>query len=241
MPRELGILPLSSIAIFALTGCISLTQYYARVPPTAPIGIDPIGGYALFFWVDPDGNVCHGAPGSSGQPGPAAVEAAKPAAIQDAKTNAVVVSTQLLVYQLIPYSLSEYLSSGASGYHLFQFDNVLWRDRTSGEALRDLAKHYYAVPQTVDIGSLPMTLKPQLAWGTTDLRSCRIHRDSGCGTRVVGAAPDAVPHQGVSLVRRRRGGTAARELREAAARRNALSPLLSGRFLGCRVCRTMGH
>lgn len=168
MPRELGILPLSSIAIFALTGCISLTQYYARVPPTAPIGIDPIGGYALFFWVDPDGNVCHGAPGSSGQPGPAAVEAAKPAAIQDAKTNAVVVSTQLLVYQLIPYSLSEYLSSGASGYHLFQFDNVLWRDRASGEALRDLAKHYYAVPQTVDIGSLPMTLKPQLAWGTTD-------------------------------------------------------------------------
>ena len=77
-------------------------------------------------------------------------------------------STQLLVYQLIPYSLSEYLSSGASGYHLFQFDNVLWRDRPSGEALRDLAKHYYSVPQAVDIGSLPMTLKPELAWGKTD-------------------------------------------------------------------------
>ena len=168
MRRRLGILFLSSIAIFALTGCISLTQYYARVPATTPIAVDPIGGFALFFWVDPEGIVCHGAPGSSGQPGPAAIEAAKPAAVQDAKTNTVVVSTQLLVYQLIPYSLSEYLSSGASGYHLFQFDNVLWRDRSSGEALRDLAKHYYSFPQAVDIGSLPMTLKPELAWGKTD-------------------------------------------------------------------------
>jgi hypothetical protein len=168
MQRGLGIVTLSSIAIFALTGCISLTQYYARVPSTTPIGVDPIGGFALFFWVDPDGIVCHGAPGSSGQPGPAVIEAAKPAAVQDSKTNTVVVSTQLLVYQLIPYSLTEYLSSGATGYHLFQFDNVLWRDRSNGEAFRDLAKHYYSVPQAIDVGSLPMTLRPELAWGQTD-------------------------------------------------------------------------
>jgi hypothetical protein len=168
MRRRFGFLALSSIAIFALTGCISLTQYYARVPATAPIGIDPIGGFALFYWVDPDGIVCHGAPGSSGQPGPAVIEAAKPAAVQDAKSNAVVVSTQLLIYQLIPYTLSEYLKSGASGYHLFQFDNVLWRDRTSGEAFRDVAKHYYSVPQVVDVGNLPTTLHPELAWGKTD-------------------------------------------------------------------------
>jgi hypothetical protein len=98
MQRGLGIVTLSSIAIFALTGCISLTQYYARVPATTPIAVDPIGGY---------------------------------------------------------------MSSGASGYHLFQFDNVLWRDRSSGEAFRDLAKHYYSTerllprpPRLPDNGTL---------------------------------------------------------------------------------------
>src|ERR1700758_2761980 len=56
MRRMLEFLALASIAIFALTGCISRTQYYARVPPSAPIGIDPIGGLPLFFWVDPGWN-----------------------------------------------------------------------------------------------------------------------------------------------------------------------------------------
>jgi hypothetical protein len=165
---KLGAVATLLLMLLALSGCVSLQKYYARVDAAVAIGIDPIGGFVLLYWIDADGMACHGAPGSNGQPGPAAIQAARPGALQDAISGAVVTASQLAVYQSIPYSVSEYLKSNAAGYHFFQFDNLLWRDRGNGQAFRDTGSHYYSVPQVIDIDHLPVTISPVLAWGKDD-------------------------------------------------------------------------
>jgi hypothetical protein len=150
----------------AFTGCsnVSLKQFYARVDPTVPIDVDPIGGFMLLYWVDTEGIVCHGAPGQSGQPGPAAITVARPAALQDAIGGASITPAQLADYQTIPYTVSDYRKSGAAGDHFFQFDNLVWRLRGNGQAFRDSADHHYSVPQVIDVDKAPSTLTPMYAW-----------------------------------------------------------------------------
>jgi hypothetical protein len=170
MQPSLGIIPVLSLSLLAVTGCsnISLKQFYARVDPAAPIANDPIGGYMLLYWVDANGTACHGAPGQSGQPGPAAITVAKSAALQDASAGASITAAQLVDYQVIPYSVSDYQKSGAAGFHFFQFDNLLWRQRSNGQGLRDTADHYYSVPQVIDVDKPPTTLTPINAWRRAD-------------------------------------------------------------------------
>ena len=47
MQASIGAIAVLAVALAAVTGCsnVSLKEYYARVPPTTPIDIDPIGGY----------------------------------------------------------------------------------------------------------------------------------------------------------------------------------------------------
>ena len=170
MQPSIGVIPILSVALLAVTGCanVSLLHYYARADPTAQIDIDPIGGYMLLYWVDSRGTACHGAPGLSGQPGPAVITVARPAAIQAAIGGASITSAELAAYQIIPYTVSDYIKSGATGYHFFQFDNLLWRLRSNGHALRDTADHHYSVPQVIDVDRRPTTLTPVYAWGRPD-------------------------------------------------------------------------
>jgi hypothetical protein len=167
---SMGAIAVLAVALAAVTGCsnVSLKQYYARVPPTVPIDIDPIGGYMLLYWVDSGGTVCHGAPGLSGQPGPAAITVATPAAVQDAIGGASITAVTMDAYQIIPYTLSDYRKSSAGGFHFFQFDNLLWRLRGNGLAFRDTADHHYSVPQVIDVDNPPATLIPVYAWGSSD-------------------------------------------------------------------------
>ena len=158
------------LAVATTSGCtyVSLTHFYDRVPAPTPIAIDPIGGYLLLYWIDEQGVACHGSPGTSGQPGPAALSGAKPAAIQDAVTGTVITASRLADYQLIAYNLGDYSKTNASGLHFFQFDNLLWRDRSTGQGFRDSASHHYSEPQVMDIGNRPDTLYPVYAWGHPD-------------------------------------------------------------------------
>ena len=139
MRQILGVIAALSALLSGLSGCsfVSLQQYYARVGPSVPIDVDPIGGYMLLYWIDADGTACHGSPGFSGQPGPAALTVARPAAIQDAIGGALVSSAQLKDDQLVPYTVSDYLKSNAAGYHFFQFDNLLWRLRNHRRSSND--------------------------------------------------------------------------------------------------------
>lgn len=165
MQRVAHDMALLLIALAPLTGCVWLGRFYEGTDPKTPIGLDPIGGFVLFYWVDADGTACHGAPGTSGQPGPAAIDAVKPAALQSALDLAPVTAAQVADYQSIPYSVAKYLESQATGYHVFQFDNLFWRGRGDGKAFRDSFVHYYSVPQVIDIDNLPVTISPALIWG----------------------------------------------------------------------------
>ena len=163
-------IPALLVVLFACTACttVSLKQFYARADPTAQIDVDPIGGFMLLYWVDTEGIACHGAPGLSGQPGPAAITVAKSAALQDAIGGASITPAQLADYQIIPYTVSDYRKSGAAGGHFFQFDNIVWRLRSNGQAFRDTADHHYSVPQVIDVDNAPATLTPMYAWRRPD-------------------------------------------------------------------------
>src|SRR5215216_2139324 len=141
MIRACAVLAAVCTAAAATTGCtfVSLTHFYDRVPAATPIAVDPIGGYLLLYWIDEQGAACHGLPGTSGQPGPAALSVARPAAIQDAMAGTAIMASQLADYQLISYNLGDYPKTSASGLHFFQFDNLLWRLRSNGQGLRDSA------------------------------------------------------------------------------------------------------
>ena len=158
------------LAVAMTSGCtyVSLTHFYDRVPAATPIAIDPIGGYLLLYWIDDQGVACHGSPGISGQPGPAALAGARPAAIQDAIANAAITPSRLAEYQLISYNLGDYSKTNASGLHYFEFDNLLWRDRGNSQGFRDSASHHYSEPQVIDLGNRPQTLYPVYAWGHPD-------------------------------------------------------------------------
>jgi len=169
MARAYASLVVVFIALIT-SGCtyVSLTHFYDQVPAAPPIAIDPIGGYLLLYWIDEQGAACHGSPGTSGQPGPAALSVAKPAAIKDAVAGAVIAASQLADYQLIAYNLGDYPKTNAFGLHYFQFDNLLWRDRTNGQGFRDSFSHHYSEPQVLDIGNRPSTVYPVYAWGHQD-------------------------------------------------------------------------
>jgi hypothetical protein len=154
----------------ATSGCtyVSLTHFYDQVPAATPIAIDPIGGYLLLYWIDEQGAACHGSPGISGQPGPAALSVARPPAIQDAVAVASIPASRLADYQFIAYNLGDYSTTNASGLHFFQFDNLLWRQRSNGQGFRDSASHHYSAPQVIDIGNRPPTIYPVYAWGHQD-------------------------------------------------------------------------
>jgi len=148
----------------AMTGCVALDQFWSRVRPSEPIPADPIGGYVLLYWIDADGNVCHGEPGVTGQPGPAAIEAINAGAFDDARHNRVVPPQQFTSYQHVGYRVQPYLDTTAVGQHLLQFDNVVWRDRSNGVAFIDRADHHYSVPQLVDVANLPPIVTPAYAY-----------------------------------------------------------------------------
>ena len=170
MQQSLRHVPAVLLALLAFTGCttVSLKQFYARADATAPIDIDPIGGFMLLYWVDSAGVVCHGAPGLSGQPGPAAITVAQTAALQDALDGAFITPARLADYQTIPYTVGDYRKTGAGGDHFFQFDNLVWRLRSNGQGFRDTGDHHYSVPQVIDVDKAPTTLTPMYAWHRSD-------------------------------------------------------------------------
>jgi hypothetical protein len=115
---------------------------------------DPIGGSLFLYWIDDNGNVCHGQPGVSGQPGPVYVRTFQQQAYDLFIQNANITTTQLVDLQKIPYRVDSYVSkTQASGYHIVQYGNVMWRNRSDGSAtnLRDII--YFSVPLILSVGT----------------------------------------------------------------------------------------
>jgi len=113
---------------------------------------DPIGGYLFLYWVDDQGNVCHGQPGVSGQPGPVYIKAFQQQAYDLAVQTAAITTTQLVDLQKSPYRIDSYISkTKASGLHFVQYGGVLWRDRNTGSGYWDRSQIIFSVPLIISV------------------------------------------------------------------------------------------
>jgi hypothetical protein len=114
--------------------------------------IDPIGGYLFLYWVDNQGNVCHGQPGVSGQPGAIYVNAFQQQAYDLSTNSANITPAQLVDLQKIPYRFDSYVSgTQASGLHFVQYGNVMWRSRADGTASRYKGTVFFSVPLIISV------------------------------------------------------------------------------------------
>lgn len=153
------------------------------VPTQQTPAIDPLGGSLFLYWVDDQGNVCHGEPGASGQPGPYEIPAYNPDAFSAAQQTAVINDEQLRTYQEAGFDISPYLKDfKPSGLHFVQFVGWMWQDRQTGKAFIDKARLFYSVPQIGVVNKpfcflpaypakegvcdMPTPLKPSAAYNT---------------------------------------------------------------------------
>jgi len=114
--------------------------------------LDPVGGYLFLYWIDDQGNVCHGQPGVSGQPGAVYVNAYQGEVYSRAQQGWFITSTQLVEWQTIPYRIDSYVSeTQASGPHFVQYGNVMWRTRADGSSFINKGTVVFSVPQIVSV------------------------------------------------------------------------------------------
>jgi hypothetical protein len=112
------------------------------------ISLDPLGGYIFLYWVDNNGNACHGEPGVNGQPGPIVIKAFSQQAWDAAQTNSFISEEQLKQWQEFIYANEKYR---VSGYHFAQFDNIIWRNRADGRVIMDRTFHSFSKPVIVNL------------------------------------------------------------------------------------------
>jgi hypothetical protein len=113
---------------------------------------DPIGGYLFLYWIDDKGNVCHGQPGVSGQPGPVYIKAFQQQAFDLSQQNSIITTTQLVDFQKIPSRIKSYvLGANISGLHFVQYGNVIWRDRNDGSTAFFKGNVFFSVPLVISV------------------------------------------------------------------------------------------
>lgn len=113
---------------------------------------DPMGGFLFLYWIDDKGNVCHGQPGVSGQPGPVYVNAFQLQANSIAQQGTPITTTQLQDFQKIPYDIAAYVANTqASGLHFVQYGNILWRARSDGSTSRFADWIHFSVPLIMSV------------------------------------------------------------------------------------------
>lgn len=125
---------------------VNLSSFYSDAGGQ-DIAIDPLGGYIFIYWIDQNGNVCHGEPGVSGQPGPVVISAFSQDAYDAAMSNSVITEEQMRQYQDFIYANANY---HFPGNHFVQFDNVIWRSRSDGKVFMDRGSHFFSKPVIVN-------------------------------------------------------------------------------------------
>jgi len=125
---------------------------------------DPMGGYIFLYWVDVDGNACHGDPGVSGQPGPVIFNGFHHEAYDAGNDRDFITLEQLENFQDIPFNLTDYT---AGGFHFAQYANVIWRNREDGSAHMAKSALYFSIPDVVSKG-YEFCLVPVFAYENSD-------------------------------------------------------------------------
>ena len=143
---------------------VFLVSWWSVVDDQSLIEIDPMGGYIFLYWVDEDGNACHGNPGTSGQPGPFVVSAFREGAYDAGRDNIIISKQELDQFQIIPFDLGSY---SAEGLHFAQFTNTIWRSRDSSQAFLDKFNLHFSIPEIVS-ANVEFCLVPIYAYNQPD-------------------------------------------------------------------------
>ncbi|MBC8403433.1 MAG: hypothetical protein H8E14_18260 [Candidatus Marinimicrobia bacterium] len=148
---------------------VFLSAWWNRVEGQTPSN-DPMGGYIFLYWVDEDGNACHGDPGVSGQPGPYVINAFHQEAYSTAENNNIITQEQLEDYQEIPFNIVDY---PAGGFHFVQYANTIWRFRDDGDTYMVKSNLVFSVPDVVSL-DYEFCLAPVFAYGSSECASTMV-------------------------------------------------------------------
>ncbi len=132
------------------TSTVYLSGWWSNVQDKPSIEVDPMGGYQFVYWIDDSGNVCHGNPGSNGQPGPAVINTYKPQAYALAGNATSITAEQLKAFQEIPVPYDNY---AGAGMHFVQFYNTLWRKRADGKTYQLRSDGMSSIPNVIELGN----------------------------------------------------------------------------------------
>lgn len=159
--------PIASVTPYVMEcgeNTIDLSLWWTGLEDQSLVSIDPMGGYIFVYWIDEDGNACHGVPGISGQPGPGVVIAFHMQGYDAASGNATITMEQLQEFRRIPFSLGSY---SAQGLHFVQHMNTIWRIREDGDVFQSRASGLFSIPCVASLNS-PFCFQPVIAGGHPD-------------------------------------------------------------------------
>ncbi|MFH1431727.1 MAG: hypothetical protein ABIG84_00730 [archaeon] len=112
---------------------IDLSRWWQDVPTDREIDIDPVSGALYFFWLDDDGNICHGMPSHSARPG-YSVQTPERWTQAIELVDSRITEEQLRAMQIDYYYADDYAGIGP---HIFQYKVHVWQSRDSGLVFRD--------------------------------------------------------------------------------------------------------
>jgi hypothetical protein len=135
-----------------LSACGEYTVYlniwYGISEEVDTTNFDPIGGYLYLYWIDENGQVCHGTPGEDAQLGPYQLYALTEVGDQAINDGSIIPDEQLEALQTIPFEGEEYTGTGL---HFAQFASWKWRERETGYCYSVSSGFLHSIPEVVDI------------------------------------------------------------------------------------------
>ena len=110
--------------------------------------VDPIGGYLYLYWIDDQGQICHGEPGVNGQPGPAVLIAWTDESYLAIEDGSIITEDQLTDMQTIHFDGENY---DGTGLHFAQVAIWKWRASETGIGFSDPGSNFYSIPEVVNV------------------------------------------------------------------------------------------
>jgi hypothetical protein len=139
---------------------VNLTQWFREIPPGEEIQIDPIGGALYLYWLDENGKICHGTPGSDAGEGPMILYPEGWSGLFSTEDSGGVVSDEQLkqkkIFKFFGGSYDSANNYNSNGAHILQYFGYFFRIRADGTIFRnDLPR--ISLPNDIELESDKIT------------------------------------------------------------------------------------
>lgn len=180
---------------------INLKDWWKDVATSVEIGVDPLGGAIYLFWLDDEGNICHGDPGTTGQPGLVLIMPSNFGELRTLRrSDATITIEELARLRNDTYDIGLYTGQGM---HFVIYRNQIWRERSVGMVFEDFANIQSSYPIDVNLSDYitPNYLLPNAMLRLNNY-NCSLTEygtlavpDSGIGGAVSGQHPTKCLHK----------------------------------------------